>query len=100
MTIKAVILNARDNVATAVADLERGIKVELGAEGKGFTVELKVPVPLGHKFSLCHIDNGSNIIKYGEVIGNATKTIEPGEHVHIHNVVSARGRGDLSREET
>ncbi len=28
--------------------------------------------------------------KYGEVIGIATAAIEPGAHVHVHNLVSAR----------
>ncbi len=96
--LEAVVLNAGDNVATAVADLGKGARVELSAGERTFTVELKAPILLGHKFSLYHIDNGSAIIKYGEVIGTATKSIEPGEHVHVHNVVSTRGRGDLSKE--
>jgi altronate dehydratase small subunit len=99
LRLEAVVLNARDNVATAVVNLGKGAKIELRVGEKTFTVELKAPISLGHKFSLYHIDNGSAIIKYGEVIGIATKSIEPGEHVHIHNVVSTRGRGDLSKEE-
>lgn len=95
---EAVVLNARDNVATAVADLEKGAVVEVSTGNKTFTVELKAAISLGHKFSLSRIDSGSAIIKYGEIIGTATKSIQPGEHVHTHNVVSTRGRGDLSRE--
>ncbi|MDQ6598863.1 SAF domain-containing protein [Bacillus salipaludis] len=37
---------------------------------------------------------GEDILKYGEVIGLATTDIEPGEHVHIHNLEGKRGRGD------
>jgi len=96
--LKAVIISPRDNVATAVANLQKGEEVELEVGEKIFTVKLKAPISLGHKFSLSHIDKGSPIIKYGEVIGTATKSIELGEHVHIHNVASTRGRGDLSKE--
>jgi hypothetical protein len=37
---------------------------------------------------LCRIAKGKNIIKYGNPIGRALKAIEPGEHVHIHNLTS------------
>jgi altronate dehydratase small subunit len=97
--LKAVIISPKDNVATAVANLPKGEEVELEVGQKIFTVKLKAPISLGHKFSLSQIDNGSPIIKYGEVIGTATKSIAPGEHVHIHNVASTRGRGDLLKEE-
>ena len=68
MRLKAVALNARDNVATAVANLEKGASVEVTTDNKTFTVELKAAIPLGHKFSLSHLDSGSAIIKYGEVL--------------------------------
>ena len=32
--------------------------------------------------------------KYGEIIGLATKDIQQGEYVHVHNIESCRGRGD------
>jgi len=60
---------------------------------------LRDDIRFGHKFSLTRIEAGSDILKYGEVIGSAQQVIEPGEHVHIHNVVSTRGRGDLAKEE-
>ena len=41
------------------------------------------------------ISKGENLIKYGEAIGQATQDIEEGQHVHVHNVESLRGRGDL-----
>lgn len=44
------------------------------------------------------IPKGGEIIKYGEIIGRATANIEPGEHVHVHNVESLRGRGDLEKK--
>ncbi len=38
---------------------------------------------------------GDGVIKYGEIIGRATCDIDVGDHVHVHNVESQRGRGDL-----
>jgi hypothetical protein len=32
------------------------------------------------------------VVKYGEPIGEATTTIRPGSHVHIHNLQSRRVR--------
>ena len=40
----------------------------------------------GHKYALCDIKAGENIIKYGNPIGHATIDIKKGEHVHSHNV--------------
>lgn len=40
----------------------------------------------GHKYALCDIRTGENIIKYGNPIGHATADIKKGEHVHTHNM--------------
>jgi altronate dehydratase small subunit len=93
---KAVIVHQQDNVATALADLGTGDKVSLTAGGVLRQIELASPIPFGHKFSLCLIKTGAPVVKYGETIGTATQDIAPGRHVHVHNVVSARGRGDLA----
>jgi len=92
---KAVILNTKDNVATALAELKAGdtLELEVGEETK--EVRLTTDIPFGHKFSLSKIEPDSPVIKYGEIIGVSTATIKPGDYVHIHNVVSRRGRGDL-----
>lgn len=78
MAKKTIIINPLDNVAVALADLEKG---EL-AEG----VTLAEDVKKGHKFALRPIANGENIIKYGVPIAHATKDIAVGEWVHTHNV--------------
>ncbi|MBV5349995.1 UxaA family hydrolase, partial [bacterium] len=51
-------------------------------------------ITFGHKFALRLIKTGEPVIKYGETIGLATKDILPGQHVHVHNLESCRGRGD------
>ena len=40
----------------------------------------------GHKYALCDIKKGENIIKYGNPIGHATEDILAGAHVHTHNM--------------
>lgn len=40
----------------------------------------------GHKYATRDILLGENVIKYGNPIGHATKSIKKGEHVHTHNM--------------
>jgi len=47
---------------------------------------VEVNLKNGHKFALCDIKKGENIIKYGSPIGHATEGIKKGDHVHTHNV--------------
>ena len=95
MKQKTIVLSPKDNVATALADLKAGYILKLEVGGETQTVTLTTDVPFGHKFSLAKIEPNSPVIKYGEVIGVSTTIIKPGDYVHIHNVVSKRGRGDL-----
>jgi altronate dehydratase small subunit len=93
---RAVVLSARDNVATALDSLRAGECLELVFDGVTRAVTLRADIPFGHKFSLAEIRPDSPVIKYGEVIGLATAPIETGDYVHVHNIVSARARGDLA----
>lgn len=56
---------------------------------------MRQPIPFGHKLALGKIEKRKAVIKYGEEIGRAIEDIDAGQHVHIHNVESLRGRGDL-----
>lgn len=80
-----------DNVAVAVRDLSPG-HVEGGyLHGpRSVTVELTAAVPLGHKFALAGIPEGSRVVEYGVHTAIATEDIAPGQYVHVHNVRSAR----------
>ena len=42
----------------------------------------------GHKYAIRPIAPGENVIKYGMPIGHAKVRINPGEHVHTHNLAS------------
>jgi altronate dehydratase small subunit len=60
---------------------------------KGKKVEVKEEIPFAHKIALRRISKGGGVVKYGERIGRATRVIQPGELVHIHNVTGERGKG-------
>lgn len=85
---KAILINERDNVATALLPLEAGTNVELEIAGRTERVTVLSAIPAGHKFALRQIDAGAHVVKYGEPIGEAAARILPGEHVHVHNVAS------------
>ena len=76
--MKYVKISPIDNVAVALTDLRSG---ETACE-----VVLKTDVPAGHKFALCDIKAGENVIKYGSPIGCAKEDIKAGDWVHTHNV--------------
>ena len=43
-------------------------------------------VPPGHKLATRAISAGEPVWRYGQIIGNATQPIAPGQHVHTHNL--------------
>jgi altronate dehydratase small subunit len=94
----AIMIKAEDNVATALRDLQAGqtCQIAAGKEIRGITI--KEPIAYGHKFAVVDIPKGTDIIKYGEVMGRATAHISAGSHAHIHNIESLRGRGDLEKK--
>lgn len=92
---QAIVVHECDNVATSLRDLKKGEEVLLEIDDTKCNVVLLNDIPFAHKFALKNIDIGENVIKYGEVIGKASKSIKMGEHVHVHNIESTRGRGDL-----
>jgi altronate dehydratase small subunit len=95
MRRNAIVIKHQDNVATAIQDIPAGQIASAGIEDRNVSIKVVQEIHLGHKLALCHIGKGEDILKYGTVIGFATHDINPGEHVHVHNVESKRGRGDL-----
>ena len=76
----AVRICPEDNVAVAKVDLEPG-HASL-AQGPACVQH----VPRGHKVALCAIAAGDAVIKQATAIGRARQDIQPGEHVHVHNL--------------
>ena len=95
MDIDAIMINAEDNVATALRDIQAGDAATIGSGDSRRSVQLKDDIPFGHKFAAIDIEQGEEIVKYGEIIGRATLAIQQGSHAHVQNIESLRGRGDL-----
>lgn len=89
-----------DNVATIFADdVVAGEDIEVrDKKGNSDIVKVLGDIPYGHKVAVQDIDINEKIIKYGETIGVATQKIKKGDYVHVHNLDSTRGRGDLKGE--
>lgn len=71
-------VDTRDNVTTLLD--ARVDQVRLAGSGR-----VAPGIPFGHKVAMAPISAGSPVIKYGVVIGRATRDIDCGEHVHVHN---------------
>lgn len=94
--LAAILLHPKDNVVTALRDVAEGDVVLVGGEGTSHQkLKLLEDIQFGHKIALQPIPKGALVYKYGEVIGRSTADIPAGGHVHVHNVESIRGRGDL-----
>ncbi|HEY3840714.1 MAG TPA: altronate dehydratase family protein [Bryobacteraceae bacterium] len=78
----AIQLNPSDDVAIARVPLSPGTELHIG----GRTIHVTDPVPAGHKVALQHKSSGEMLHRYGQRIGRATSEIEPGQHVHMHNL--------------
>lgn len=59
----------------------------------GKEIILTENIPQGHKFALCDIPEGDQVIKYGSPIGIAKCGIQKGAWIHTHNMKT--GLGDL-----
>jgi hypothetical protein len=79
-----IIINERDNVGVALEDIAEGDAVRLPGGGEFPALER---IPFSHKVALGDIECGRDIIKYGEVIGQAGEDIKRGAWVHAHNLV-------------
>lgn len=77
--------HANDSVAVALRSLAAGEVVAID----GQTLAICEDVPQGHKVALLPLEAGADVRKYGAVIGRTTAAIEPGAHVHSHNLATA-----------
>jgi altronate hydrolase len=81
-------LNHSDNVVVARVDISAGTEIP---EEK---IASRDKIAFGHKVAVCGIKSGEAVKKYGQIIGFASKDVQPGEHVHTHNV----SMGDFDRD--
>ena len=75
-----IVLNPADNVAVALTALNPGTAICQG------DIKARDAIPSGHKIAIKPIAGGGDVIKYGQIIGQASRAIQPGEHVHVDNL--------------
>jgi len=75
-----IVLNKNDNVAVTPFIIPAKTKIE------GQNISSIDDIPFGHKICLKNVNKGDPVIKYDQIIGFASKNINPGEHVHSHNL--------------
>jgi len=73
-------LHPSDNVVIASERLAAHVRVS--DDG----VRTLAAIPTGHKVATQTIRKGEAVLKYGQVIGQATRDIAAGEHVHTQNL--------------
>jgi altronate hydrolase len=73
-----------DHVGMVTSDVRPGMEIGSG----DLRLEVKDAIPFGHKIALMSVAAGEKIMKFGVPIGRATTAIQPGEHVHVHNIES------------
>ena len=77
-------IHPTDTVAVALQPLSCGTAVDIN----GQCVTLRSDISQGHKFALCDIAAGEDVIKYGYPIGHAIRDIIKGELVDHHNIAT------------
>ena len=80
-------INPADNVAVAITPLLAGTTVTVG----GKQITLNSDIPAGHKFLLCDLHAGEDVIKYGYPIGHLREDHRQGDficHDHIQTNLS------------
>ena len=93
--INALLIHPSDNTVTLLKDVSLGEKITFRRNQEIVSIESKKDIPFGHKAAIKNISKGEPVVKYGEVIGLAVNDIFPGNHVHVDNLESTRGRGDV-----
>ena len=83
MKPNVIVIHPDDNVAVALKDIKSGEAVSLDPQ-TCFTA--RSPIAFSHKILINDVPAGADIIKYGEVIGQAKTGLLKGEWVHTHNL--------------
>lgn len=77
-------LHETDNVVITIQTLPAGTTLTIN----NATIYLEKGLGIGYKLANRIIQVGEKILKYGVSIGSATREIQVGEVVHVHNMKS------------
>jgi altronate hydrolase len=73
-------LDPNDDVVIAARPIKEGATIE------DEQVTCSSAIPAGHKLATRAVSKGGPVRRYNQIIGFATSDIEPGDHVHSHNL--------------
>lgn len=79
----AVLLERDDDVAIAKEPLLPGTQLLLA---DGSVIRVSQMVPPGHKVALRDVPIDGRVMRYGQLIGFASKEIKKGQHIHTQNL--------------
>lgn len=88
LKLNALLMDAKDNVVTCVADIANGEAIVYKNGTALCSLIATENIPYCHKAALCDIAPDADIIKYGESLGKTTAAISRGSWVADHNLVS------------
>ena len=89
MKVNALLMDPKDNVVTCVRDVKAGEVVHYRSKNEDLEILAKEAIPFSHKISLTDLEEGQEVIKYGELIGKAMSPIGKGclvDHKNIYSV--------------
>ena len=84
--VQLLLLDDRDDIAIATVDLRAGDRATVA----NTSLVVRNDIRRGHKVALRRLPTGTDVLRYGEVIGETTADVEVGDHVHVHNLISKR----------
>jgi hypothetical protein len=82
---RLILLHPADSIVVLAARVAAGERLTID----GAPVTASATLEMGHKLARRRIEAGETVLKYGLPIGHATAAIEPGAHVHVHNLASS-----------
>jgi altronate hydrolase len=84
---QAILLHPADDVVVAKEPIQASALIRVA----GTSLQVSQNIRAGHKIARRRVESGSPVRRYGQIIGYATAPIEPGEHVHVHNLEVGSG---------
>jgi len=88
MNINALLMDERDNVVTCVTAVTKGSQIVYQKGPEICTLAAEEDIPYCHKAALEDLPQGTEVRKYGEMIGQTTASIAKGHWVSHENLVS------------
>jgi hypothetical protein len=88
--INAILIDEKDNVITVTESLQANSVARYQSARGIREIVLTEGIPKFHKTAVIDIKEKQPVYKYGQLIGEATRAIIKGSHVHDHNMASPK----------